>query len=109
MSSFDEIQNREAGLHKKLSAKQMGMIAIGGAIGTGLFMGSKFAISFAGPAVIVSYAIGGLIAFAIMACLAEMTVQHPTSGSFGAYGFLSPLLLLGMHCISCWYRNYSSC
>ncbi|MCT9496797.1 hypothetical protein KTJ02_08520 [Acinetobacter baumannii] len=42
MSSFDEIQNREAGLHKKLSAKQMGMIAIGGAIGTGLFMGSKF-------------------------------------------------------------------
>lgn len=39
MSSFDEIQNREAGLHKKLSAKQMGMIAIGGAIGTGLFMG----------------------------------------------------------------------
>jgi len=33
MSSFDEIQNREAGLHKKLSAKQMGMIAIGGAFG----------------------------------------------------------------------------
>ncbi|WPP56495.1 amino acid permease [Acinetobacter pittii] len=93
MSSFDEIQNREAGLHKKLSAKQMGMIAIGGAIGTGLFMGSKFAISFAGPAVIVSYAIGGLIAFAIMTCLAEMTVQHPTSGSFGAYAehYVSPL------------------
>ncbi|MDE9408354.1 amino acid permease [Acinetobacter nosocomialis] len=93
MSSFDEIQNREAGLHKKLSAKQMGMIAIGGAIGTGLFMGSKFAISFAGPAVIVSYAIGGLIAFALMACLAEMTVQHPTSGSFGAYAehYMSPL------------------
>lgn len=93
MSSFDDIQNREAGLHKKLSAKQMGMIAIGGAIGTGLFMGSKFAISFAGPAVIVSYAIGGLIAFALMACLAEMTVQHPTSGSFGAYAehYISPL------------------
>ncbi|EXG63445.1 amino acid permease family protein [Acinetobacter baumannii 24860_10] len=89
MSSFDEIQNREAGLHKKLSAKQMGMIAIGGAIGTGF----KFAISFAGPAVIVSYAIGGLIAFALMACLAEMTVQHPTSGSFGAYAehYISPL------------------
>ncbi|EXI03941.1 amino acid permease family protein [Acinetobacter baumannii 457946] len=93
MSSFDEIQNREAGLHKKLSAKQMGMIAIGGAIGTGLFMGSKFAISFAGPAVIVSYAIGGLIAFALMAFFAGMTVQHPTSGSFGAYAehYISPL------------------
>lgn len=93
MSNFDKIQTREAGLHKQLSAKQMAMIAIGGAIGTGLFMGSKFAISFAGPAVILSYAIGGLIAFALMACLAEMTVQHPTSGSFGAYAehYMSPL------------------
>lgn len=93
MNNFDKIQAREAGLHKKLSAKQMAMIAIGGAIGTGLFMGSKFAISFAGPAVILSYAIGGLIAFALMACLAEMTVQHPTSGSFGAYAehYISPL------------------
>ena len=93
MNNFDEIQTRESGLHKKLTAKQMSMIAIGGAIGTGLFMGSKFAISYAGPAVIVSYAIGGLIAFALMACLAEMTVQHPTSGSFGAYAehYISPL------------------
>lgn len=93
MSNFDQIQTREAGLHKKLSARQMAMIAIGGAIGTGLFMGSKFAISFAGPAVVVSYAIGGLIAFALMVCLAEMTVQHPTSGSFGAYAehYISPL------------------
>lgn len=85
MKNFEDIQTREAGLQKKLTARQMGMIAIGGAIGTGLFMGSKFAISFAGPAVVVSYAIGGLIAFALMVCLAEMTVQHPTSGSFGAY------------------------
>lgn len=85
MKNFEDIQKREAGLQKKLTARQMGMIAIGGAIGTGLFLGSKFAISFAGPAVIVSYAIGGLIAFALMVCLAEMTVQHPTSGSFGAY------------------------
>jgi len=94
MSNFDEIQTRESGLHKQLTAKQIGMIAIGGAIGTGLFMGSKFAISFAGPAVIISYAIGGLIAFAVMACLAEMTVQHPTSGSFGAYAeyYVHPLV-----------------
>ena len=94
MSNFDEIQTREAGLHKKLTAKQMAMIAIGGAIGTGLFMGSKFAIGFAGPAVILSYAFGGMIAFALMACLAEMTVQHPTSGSFGAYAehYISPLV-----------------
>ena len=93
MSDFGKIQAREAGLHKKLTAKQMSMIAIGGAIGTGLFLGSKFAISFAGPGVIVSYAIGGLIALFLMGCLAEMTIAHPTSGSFGAYAehYISPL------------------
>lgn len=93
MSGFDKIQSREAGLHKKLTARQMSMIAIGGAIGTGLFLGSKFAISFAGPGVIVSYVIGGFIALLLMGCLAEMTVQHPTSGSFGAYAehYIHPL------------------
>lgn len=48
-------------------------------------MGSKFAISFAGPSVIVSYAIGGLIAVMLMGALAEMTVAHSTTGSFGAF------------------------
>lgn len=93
MSGFDKIQSRETGLHKKLTDKQMSMIAIGGAIGTGLFLGSKFAISFAGPGVIVSYVIGGVIALLLMGCLAEMTVQHPTSGSFGAYAehYIHPL------------------
>lgn len=73
MSGFDKIQSRETGLHKKLTDKQMSMIAIGGAIGTGLFLGSKFAISFAGPGVIVSYVIGGVIALLLMGCLAEMS------------------------------------
>ena len=69
------------------------MIAIGGAVGTGLFLGSGFAISFAGPSVLISYAIGALIAFLLMGCLAEMTLAHPTSGSFGAYAeyYISPL------------------
>jgi L-asparagine transporter-like permease len=61
------------------------MIAIGGAIGTGLFMGSGFAIGFDGPSVIISYAIGAVIALLLMGCLAELTVAHPTLGSFGAY------------------------
>jgi len=60
------------------------MIAIGGAIGTGLFLGSGFAIGFAGPSVVLSYSIGALIALLLMGCLAEMTVAHPASGSFGA-------------------------
>ena len=90
---FDEIVARERGLSHSLSARRMTMIAIGGAIGTGLFLGSGFAIGIAGPAVLVSYAIGALISLLLMGCLAEMTVAHPTSGSFGAYAeyYLGPL------------------
>ncbi|SEA17072.1 amino acid permease [Variovorax sp. YR216] len=84
-SHFETISNREKGLHKSLTAGQMAMIAIGGAIGTGLFLGSGFAIGIAGPSVLISYTIGGIIALLLMGCLAEMTVAHPTSGSFGAY------------------------
>src|SRR6516165_7509209 len=92
-ASFDDIIERERGLRRSLSARRMTMIAIGGAIGTGLFLGSGFAISLAGPAVLVSYAIGALIALLLMGCLAEMTVAHPTTGSFGAYAehYLGPL------------------
>lgn len=82
---FSAIVQREAGLKRTLGAGRMTMIAIGGAIGTGLFLGSGFAISTAGPAVLISYLIGALIAFLLMGCLAEMTLVHPTTGSFGAY------------------------
>lgn len=83
--AFQDIVARESGLQRSLTAGQMAMIAIGGAVGTGLFLGSGFAIGFAGPGVILSYAIGAVIALLLMGCLAEMTVAHPTSGSFGAY------------------------
>lgn len=94
MSDFKNIQQRESGLKRELGPKQMSMIALGGAIGTGLFLGSKFAIGFAGPSVIISYAIGGLIALLLMGALAEMTVAHATSGSFGAYAefYVGPLI-----------------
>ncbi|WP_426663789.1 amino acid permease [Rhodanobacter aciditrophus] len=85
LRGFEVIAEREKGLRRSLTTTQLSMIAIGGAIGTGLFLGSGFAISFAGPSVLVSYAIGALIALLLMGCLAEMTVAHPTSGSFGAY------------------------
>src|SRR5947207_11054711 len=92
-TSFDNIIERERGLRRELSARRLTMIAIGGAIGTGLFLGSGFAISLAGPGVLVSYAFGALIALLLMGCLAEMTVAHPTSGSFGVYAeyYLGPL------------------
>lgn len=84
-SSFEHLVDREKGLKQSLSSGQISMIAIGGAIGTGLFLGSGFAIGFAGPSVLVSYGIGALIALLLMGCLAEMTVRHPTSGSFGSF------------------------
>ncbi|HUK73946.1 MAG TPA: amino acid permease [Candidatus Bathyarchaeia archaeon] len=82
----------EQGLARKLSEGQMSMIAIGGAIGTGLFLGSVLAVRTAGPAVIVSYIIASVIALLLMYCLCEMAVAHPTAGSFGVYAdlYLSP-------------------
>lgn len=93
MGDFQDIQQRETGLKQHLTSAQMVMIAIGGAVGTGLFMGSAFAIGFAGPAVLVSYAIGAFTALLLIGALGEMTVAHPTSGSFGAYAeyYLGPL------------------
>jgi amino acid transporter, AAT family len=85
LMDFSAIVEREAGLKRTLGAGRMTMLAIGGAIGTGLFLGSGFAISTAGPAVLISYLIGALIAFLLMGCLAEMTLAHPTTGSFGAF------------------------
>lgn len=90
---FNALVERERGLKHSLSTGQLSMIAIGGAIGTGLFLGSAFAIGFAGPSVLVSYAIGGVISLLLMGCLAEMTVGHPISGAFGAYAefYIGPL------------------
>jgi AAT family amino acid transporter len=79
---------RESGLARQLTARQMGMIAIGGAIGTGLFLGSALAVRTAGPAVILSYLIGAIIALLMMGVLSEMAVAHPTAGSFGLYAEL---------------------
>jgi L-asparagine transporter-like permease len=61
------------------------MMAIGGAIGVGLFLGSSVTIRLAGPAVIVSYAVGAGIALIMSYALAEMAVVHPVAGAFGVY------------------------
>jgi len=86
------IASREAGLHKDLSRAQLVMIGLGGAIGTGLFMGSGVAIGYAGPAVILSYTIAAVAAVAMVFSLSEMAVMHPTAGSFGTYAeiYLNP-------------------
>jgi amino acid transporter, AAT family len=81
----DDLLERESGLQRKLTKGQLTMIAIGGAIGTGLFMGSAIAIGYAGPGVILSYVIAAIIAVIMMFSLSEMAVAHPTAGSFGVY------------------------
>lgn len=73
------------GLHRRLSQRQITMMAIGGAIGVGLFLGSGVTIRLAGPAVIVSYLLGAGIALIMSYALAEMAVVHPVAGAFGVY------------------------
>lgn len=75
-------------LSRQLTTPQLAMMAIGGAIGTGLFLGSALAVHTAGPGVILTYVIGAIIALLLMRALGEMAVAHPTAGSFGVYAEL---------------------
>ena len=80
------------GLHRRLSQRQLTMMAIGGAIGVGLFLGSSVTIRLAGPAVIISYLLGAAIALIMSYVLTEMAVVHPVAGAFGVYAetYLNP-------------------
>jgi amino acid transporter, AAT family len=79
-------------LKRSLSPRQIRMIAIGGAIGTGLFLGSAKAIHFAGPALILCYAVAGGVIFLIMRALGELVLYRPVAGAFATYAgeFLGP-------------------
>lgn len=93
----DEIL-QQATLKRGLKNRHIQLIALGGAIGTGLFLGSAGVLKSAGPSMILGYAIAGFIAFLIMRQLGEMIVEEPVAGSFshfahnywgGFAGFLS--------------------
>jgi AAT family amino acid transporter len=79
------LAEREAGLHASLSPRQVAMIGLGSTIGTGLFLGSAVSVQLAGPAVVLSFVGGALIALTVMWALAEMSAAHPAPGSFGLY------------------------
>src|SRR5215831_16720625 len=83
---------REAGLQRQLSAGQMAMVAVGGSIGTGLLLGSGAAVRIAGPAVVLTYVLGALIAWTVTRALGDMARVHPAAGSFGVYAelYLNP-------------------
>ncbi|MEC4025265.1 amino acid permease [Pseudomonas fulva] len=81
------------GLKRGLTARHIRFMALGSAIGTGLFYGSASAIQMAGPAVLLAYLIGGAAVFMVMRALGEMAVHNPVAGSFGHYAstYLGPM------------------
>jgi L-asparagine transporter-like permease len=72
----------EGGLKQGLKARHMTMMAIGGVLGAGFFLGVGGSIQLAGPAVVISYAVGGLLAFCVLVLLVEMAIARPLAGSF---------------------------
>ncbi|MEV4501070.1 amino acid permease [Streptomyces klenkii] len=75
----------ENGLKAGLKNRHLSMIAIGGVIGAGLFVGSSSGIAAAGPGILISYALVGTLVVFVMRMLGEMAAANPTSGSFSAY------------------------
>ncbi|MFJ8066465.1 amino acid permease [Psychrobacillus sp. NPDC096426] len=80
-------------LQRGLEQRHITLMSLGAAIGVGLFLGSATAIRLAGPAILISYIIGGLVILVIMRALGEMAVHNPVSGSFSRYArdYLGPL------------------
>ncbi|MET9548787.1 MULTISPECIES: amino acid permease [unclassified Streptomyces] len=75
----------DAGYSKDLKARHVNMIAIGGAIGTGLFLGAGGRLHSAGPALALAYLVCGIFAFFVVRALGEMVLYRPSSGSFVSY------------------------
>lgn len=87
------MHTNEQALKRGLKERHIRLMALGSTIGVGLFLGSANAIKLAGPAILVSYVMGGLAIFFIMRALGEMAVHHPVAGSFSRYAqdYLGPL------------------
>ena len=85
-SSNSNANSETKTLKRAMSTRHLVMLSLGGAIGTGLFLGSGEVIAQTGPVgAIIAYILGGLIAYMVMLCLGELAVHMPVAGSFGAY------------------------
>jgi AAT family amino acid transporter len=84
-SSDKAVSTTQPALRKGLANRHIQLIALGGAIGTGLFYGSSESISLAGPSVILAYLLCGLIIFLVVHALGEMSVEDPRAGAFSYY------------------------
>src|SRR3984885_15063111 len=87
------MRTNEQALSRGLRERHIRLMALGSTIGVGLFLGSAYAIKLAGPAILLSYVLGGIAIFIIMRALGEMAVHQPVAGSFSRYAqdHLGPL------------------
>lgn len=81
----DPLRAEDVGYHKSLRPRQLQMIGIGGAIGTGLFLGARSRLAGAGPGLFLVYAVCGVFVFFILQALGELVLYHPSSGSSVSY------------------------
>ena len=81
----DAFAHEQEGLHKGLGARQLQMIAIGSAIGTGLFLGAGESLQKAGPILALIFAACGFFGYLILRALGELILHRPSSGSFVSY------------------------
>lgn len=89
---------KDSGYSRSLKDRHVQLIALGGIIGSGYFLGTGEVINLVGPAVFLAYILGGLIIFLTMLCMGELAVAIPISGSFVTYtaDFISPSVACGV-------------
>jgi L-asparagine permease len=85
LSAEERLRREDEGYHKGLKPRQLQMIAIGGAIGTGLFLGAGGRLHSAGPGLFLVYGVCGIFVFLILRALGELVLHRPSSGSFVSY------------------------
>ncbi|PNI09865.1 amino acid permease [Arthrobacter sp. AFG7.2] len=79
-------QQQESGLRRSMGPRHLVMIAMGGVIGSGLFLSSGYTISQAGPlGAVIAYLVGAFVVYLVMACLGELAIAYPVSGAFHIY------------------------
>ena len=84
-AQLSALSAEDAGYHKSLKPRQLQMIAIGGALGTGLFLGAGGRLASAGPGLFIVYGICGVFVFFILRAMGELVLHRPSSGSFVSY------------------------
>ncbi|GAB3023189.1 amino acid permease [Mycobacterium bourgelatii] len=84
-TDVERLSREDEGYHKALKNRQLQMIALGGAIGTGLFLGAGERLETAGPGLFIVYGICGVFVFFILRALGELVLHRPSSGSFVSY------------------------